>query len=358
APGLIAHFRLTGLTADASDFLLLQTPLKELGFYNGGADANLQRDLMLAETGAFVGNGPSRLLNTGKLGEVSHKGGDGAAERLYLEAVEFVIKQNTRQAQWLAKRLTPKLFVGYLNYPDEVDHAFYGFVHASTPGVSKALQDRYTFYRRWCYVALNRAVEAFAGLAARDGTVLFASDHGMAPVWKHVNVDRVLREAGLDGSVTHVYNFLVVNTTDWKEGTVPAEKKRAVVAAAQAALARVRDPETGQPVFTEFFRPETDGARYGIGGPHSGDLYFEFARGYSFTREKDAPVVGRTEAPMGNHGFLPTRPDMLAILVGKGPRLPKGATWPLLKAIDIAPLAAHLLGMQPPAQATGRSPLP
>ncbi|MDX2152289.1 MAG: alkaline phosphatase family protein [Bryobacteraceae bacterium] len=357
APGLVTHFRLTGLTADASDFLLLQTPLQELGYYNGGADADAQRDQMLAETGAFVGNGPGRLLGRGGLGELSYKGGDGSAERLYLEAVEFVIRQNTRQAEWLAKRFSPRLFIGYLNYPDEVDHAWYGMVHESTPGVSKALRDRYTFYRRWAYVALNRAVDAFADLAAKDGTVLFTSDHGMAPVWKHVNIDRLLREAGQADRVTHVYNFLVVNTTDWKKGTVPPEQRKAVVAEAQSVLARVKDPETGQPVFTEFFRPETDGERFGIGGPHSGDLYFEYARGYSFTRDKDAPVVGRAEAPLGNHGFLPTRADMLAILIGRGPRLPKGGTWPRVKVIDVAPLVAQLLGIEAPAQATGASPL-
>ena len=71
----------------------------------------------------------------------------------------------------------------------------------------------------------------------------------------------------------------------------------------------------------------------------------------------DGPVVRAKARPLGEHGFLPTRPDMQGILIAAGPRLPQGARWPLQRAIDVAPLVSDLLGIAPPRDARGQSPL-
>ena len=176
-------------------------------------------------------------------------------------------------------------------------------------------------------------------------------------MWKQVNVNVALRQAGLEGTAAHVYNFLVLNTDDWKGGTIPRAEREQYTDRAQAALAAVKDPDNGEPVFRDFARPSRDQATYGIGGPTGGDLYWDLAPGYYFSHAPDGPLVTTMRMPAGNHGFLPTRADMLAICIAAGPRLPRGGQWPRLRGIDIAPLVADLLGIAPPAQARGRSPL-
>jgi len=68
-------------------------------------------------------------------------------------------------------------------------------------------------------------------------------------------------------------------------------------------------------------------------------------------------VVVRFEEPSGTHGFDPLRRDMLAICVGRGPRLPRGGQWGRLRSVQIAPLVMDLLGVGPPRDARGVSPL-
>jgi hypothetical protein len=48
---------------------------------------------------------------------------------------------------------------------------------------------------------------------------------------------------------------------------------------------------------------------------------------------------------------------MQGILIAAGPRLQAGGAWPRQRAIDVAPLVSDLLGISPPRDARGRSPL-
>lgn len=356
-PELVVHFRLFSLSPGASSFALFQTPIHELGYYNGSSSAAAELQAMLKATGAFVGNGPTSLLRQGRLGKMIVDGGDGTAERRCMEGIEFVVRQNVRQTVWLWKRYSPRFMTGYLNYPDEVDHLLLGLTHPATPGVPPDLRERYRAVRSWGYVILNRAMDVFIKLPSRGDHIIFASDHGMAPVWKQVRVDEVLNEPGLAGKASHVYNFLVLNTKDWKDGAIPEAEREAWIDRAQATLARIEDPDTGEPVFRDFARPSRNGAKFGIGGPSGGDLYWDLAPGYYFSRAKEGPIISAMRVPAGNHGYLPTRPDMLAICIAKGPRMRPGTQWPTLHSIDIAPLVADLLGIKPPLQARGHSPL-
>jgi hypothetical protein len=109
-------------------------------------------------------------------------------------------------------------------------------------------------------------------------------------------------------------------------------------------------------VFTGFYTPEEHGAQYGIGGPAGSDLYFDLKPGYT-VREQVGEIFPPLESPTGVHGFRPDRPDMLATLFAVGPRLRPGTKWPRLRSIDVAPLVTTLLGIAPPRDARGRSPM-
>ena len=71
------------------------------------------------------------------------------------------------------------------------------------------------------------------------------------------------------------------------------------------------DPETGKNVVTAFFRPETH-KDFGIGGPAGADIYFDLLPGYAASDRPAPEIVTRKRAPVGEHGFMPTRDDMLA----------------------------------------------
>jgi hypothetical protein len=355
------YFRLFEAADDGSDFLLYQTPMQELGYFKEDDAKGDARRRLIEEAGGFIGNGPSGLLEHGDLGKPVAEGGDGTAERRYLEGVELVARQMYRHAGWLWKNESPQLFISYLSLPDEADQAWLGMDRA---GDAHARE-----FRTWAYVVINRFVSELSGLAAAGDSVLITSDHGMAPISSYVNIDALLREAGLqqlnpDGSIdlsrtqaVHVYNSVLINTADWKAGIVPRERADRVRKQVMDALGRAKDPKTGKKLITAFYLPEKDGDAFGIRCGNCGDVYFDLAPGYAVGNTSGGAVVEKLEVPRGYHGFVPTRAEMKANLIGYGPRLPQGVMWRPLRSIDVAPLVADLLGIAPPKDAKGISPL-
>lgn len=338
-PGVV-YFRLFDLRADGSDFLLYQSPLKQTGIH--GAPLR-DRDVLLEEAGGMVGNGAHRAYMAGALG----KPGRGLAERRYLETLELSVRQFNRYSAWLWARYRPRLLIDYSSVPDEFEHAWLGY--ARCRGTMEE-------WRRWGYAIVERRLERLAALAAGDSFIV-SSDHGMGAFDKEVRVNVVLERAGLrDKAVLHAASILL-NTAEWRGGVVPPSGRDAVLEQVRAALAAVRDPDTGRAVFTRFVRPGDPGAPPGLGGASGGDIYFDLAPGYRASPARSGGAVARLAEPVGAHGLDPERPDMLAVLFARGPKLPRGREWPRLRTIDIAPLVADLLGIAPPAQARGKSPL-
>jgi predicted AlkP superfamily phosphohydrolase/phosphomutase len=333
----VVYFRLFEAEADGSDFLLYQTPIHELGVH-----PEHLREPLLREAGGFIGNGPLRLLRTNKL-----------SERAYLEAVELILSLSVRHARWLIRHEQPELYIGYLTYPDEIEHQWKG---------PAALEPRYNDFRRWGYVALNRALKELIALRRRGDDLIFASDHGMTAVHREVHVNGALLQAGLlavdrkgkvDSAHTQVLdmrNCLLVNTTDWKSGVVAPEQVDTVKAKAIEALRGIRDPATGQAVITDIYSSREDAERFGFGGSGGPQICYDLLPGYLGADSTAVPLVQEMKIPVGAHGFAPTRADMKAILIAAGPGFPRGRVWPTLRLIDIAPLVSRLLGIDAPAQ--------
>lgn len=316
----VLYFRLFSLTAEG--FRLYVTPWHELGM-------SVPAEEIFQDAGGFIGNGPHALLTAGRISAVE-----------YLEAMELVVRQLTRHAAWLNQRFRPRFLQSYLPFPDEIDHEWLPAARAGSAEHQR--------WRRWGYITVNRGAAGFARLAGKGDFLLWVSDHGMAPVDKYVAVGKVLKDAGLDGSASYLYNSILVNTADWKRGTVSLGERSAVVE-------RVRQALDDVPAFTAFFTPEEHGARFGIGGPAGGDLYFDLAPGYAASARATGPLIESVK-PRGVHGFLPTREDMQAICILSGPGVAPGTNWPRIRSVDIAPLVADLLGIAPPKGAQGRSP--
>jgi uncharacterized protein YndB with AHSA1/START domain len=307
----VIYFRLFEYTS--SDLLLYVSPIQELAISQGDA-----RDL-LRSTGGFIGNsyaGPA--LNVWQA----------------LETSELVARQNARHTLWLARRHKPDLFVGYLPLADELGHRFIGLYRNSDPEALRAMDWGYRIIEEW-----SRQVTALAG--ARDHVIVTA-DHGMTPVTKLVNIRGALRRAGLDASVSSVSNFVVLNTPDWKNGAV--QDREGTLSRVRAVLTALRNPE---PVIAGFFTPEEHGGKFGIGGPAGGDLYFDLEPGY-YVRDGIGELFPPLDKPIGAHGHRPDREDMLATLIVRGPTIPKATRWPRMRSIEVAPLAAKLLGIRWP----------
>ncbi len=323
----VLYFRLFELSP--STFRLYVSPLQELGMTE-------TLPALFHDAGGFIGNGPEALMQQG-----------GLSEPEYLEAVELVIRQLTRHAAWLHAHYQPRFLQSYLPFPDEFEHAWLGRARNGDKAVDQ--------YRRWGYIAVNRGAADFARLARKSDHLLWVSDHGMAPVTRYVSIHQVLKQAGLGDKAVYLYNSILVNTMDWKGGTVTPADRPKVVEQARQALAATQ--ENGKPVFTSFFTPEHDGAKYGIGGPAGGDLYFDLAPGYAASGRPNPAIFDANTKPRGVHGFLPTRSDMLAICILRGPRIKPATKWPQLRSIQIAPLISDLLGIAPPPNAKAPSPI-
>ncbi|MBI1876033.1 MAG: hypothetical protein HYS05_19380 [Acidobacteria bacterium] len=71
----------------------------------------------------------------------------------------------------------------------------------------------------------------------------------------------------------------------------------------------------------------------------------------------DARVTNTRPPGLGVHGMFPTRRKLQAIFYAAGPGVAAGRRLGVVRSVDVGPTVAALLGIPPPANATGR-PLP
>jgi predicted AlkP superfamily phosphohydrolase/phosphomutase len=326
-------FRLFEFDGGKRRLRLLASAALEIGWHDGTSRRVDEVRAMIGACGPALGNGATTLLSAGTITEAE-----------YLETAELAIRQLTRQAAWAGRRLEPRLALGYLPYPDEFDHEWIALARASV--------GRFAEFRRWGYVALNRGMEAYRELAGAGDWLLWASDHGMAEIKKSVSIAEAMANAGLETSTRVLYNSIVVNTADWKDGLVAPHRKAGVIQRARNALEGLRDPESGMPVVTRIVAAGEEAPACEA----CGDLYFDMAPGYRSSPSRDSRIVKTLEMPEGAHGFAPARKDMLAVFAARGPGIPAGSIVREMRTIDIAPMICGLLGIEAPRQSRGRRP--
>ncbi|MCC6294636.1 MAG: alkaline phosphatase family protein [Bryobacterales bacterium] len=344
----VVYFRLFDAGGGGGSVALLRSAAEELAVFDERGETMRRR--ILDEVGGMVGNGSA-------LGSPL----DDVALRRTLELDELAIRQQARLQEWVWRNAAPRLQMGYLSYPDHSDHAWLGL--ASMGGV------QFQRARAWIYTAIDRALAPLLSGLAPDDTAVLVSDHGMGPVTKHVHVYLPLERVGLvardSGGKPHparsklsmIYNCAVVNTLDWKGGIVPVGEREAVITVARRTLESLLDPETGQRVIQGFYTSVEEKRQLGFGGPAGADFCLDPAPGYYLNHSFDGPVVRRLDTPTGQHGGYPLRTELRSIFVTAGPRARLWKGGPGLRAIDVAPYIAGLLGIAPPAQAGGGDPL-
>jgi 2',3'-cyclic-nucleotide 2'-phosphodiesterase (5'-nucleotidase family) len=221
----------------------------------------------------------------------------------------------------------------------------------------------------------------------QDATVFAASDHGFAPQWWAVNGTKVLADATVHNTVTNLDVSLHASgtsasncaaaTTDlakacWAGGTIQVYVNStlpngityaAVRAAATSAFQNLTDPArpTAQVVTTVLQKEQlrnVDGSD-SLHPNRSGDVVAVLRPPY----QADAATPGVTIAFsqfFGQHGYLPELVDiphsvnMHATFVASGPGIRKQAPVAGIRAIDLAPTLAFLLGIDGPQNARGK----
>jgi predicted AlkP superfamily pyrophosphatase or phosphodiesterase len=186
-----------------------------------------------------------------------------------------------------------------------------------------------------------------AGLDAREAwphtTLFVVSDHGMARAGPAHDAEAVLAAAGLAARVA----------TGGGSAQIYLEDPRAVEAA-RAAL----DALPGVDAFARDALPERLRARH----RRSGDVVALASPPTRFARSGGgswwARWVQRLRPSAGIHGYDPALPEMAGVLLAMGRGVPAGRRLPAVHAVDVAPTAAALLGIDPPRSSEGAAFLP
>jgi predicted AlkP superfamily pyrophosphatase or phosphodiesterase len=354
------YFRLFELSPDGSAVTLYRTAPHLLRSSKGRLEA-----AAFDASGGFVGNGAASTYEHGQLGKRLWEGGDGTAERRYLESVALVVRQISRVNDFAIDRTGWELLLTYLPYPDEAVHLWYGYLDPSLPSHDAALAAR---LRPFLDEVLRRADAEIGHLVRRGGPdtiVAVGGDHGVIGVDRELRPNVLLKQAGLlvldaggrvDLTRTRAYyspgQYVLINRVARTGGIVKPEEEDAVRRAVVAALRQVSGASARAPVVLDVLDPRTPGHVPSFGGPAGGDLYLSIAPGYNVSARLDGEAVMKI-APRGEHGFDPDRPAMHVAFALAGAGVARGADLGLMQQIDIAPTICLLLGIEPPAQATG-----
>jgi predicted AlkP superfamily phosphohydrolase/phosphomutase len=293
-------------------------------------------------------------------------GGDGTAERRYLETAALAVRQITRLTDFAIDRTAWDLLLTYLPFPDEALHQWLGYLDTSLPGQDPAVAARLRPFLDDALGLVDNFVGHLAEHAGNGAILAIASDHGLVGANCAVRPNVVLARAGLlatnaagqvDLARTRAVYFpgntgyVLVSRVARKGGIVRPEDEEAVRREATAALLGLRDPATGRPVITGVFDART-GAGLGLGLLADGDLFVTFAPGYAPLPDLAGEPV-EAGPPKGVHFQETDRPEMRAALTLSGPGVAVGTDLGLLKLIDVAPTLCALMGLDPPAQAAG-----
>jgi 2',3'-cyclic-nucleotide 2'-phosphodiesterase (5'-nucleotidase family)/predicted AlkP superfamily phosphohydrolase/phosphomutase len=294
--------------------------------------------------------------------------------------------------------LQPDTDLALVGYPvtDEFSHQFMALVTPTDidgnpnpyfddlngDGTKDGLVSTREGYIESAYEEADAKLERARNLMGGNPTTFAGSDHGFAPQWYAVNAGKVLSDAGLQapeqpsncraaattnrakacwaGGTAQVYVNLAGRDPG---GTVPSGDYEAVRNQIIAAFNGLTDPANpGKQVVLKVMKKEELRNVDGTDSLHpsrSGDVVVVLRPPYQF----DAATPGQTIAFsqfFGQHGYLPNLVDiphnvnMHATFVASGPGIRKQDPVGGVRAIDVAPTLAFLMGIPGPQNASGK----
>ena len=298
----------------------------------------------------------------------------------YMETVNLTNTFFKEFTLYLIKHTNWNLILSYTPIVDNVYHQFLGLIDPSMPYYDPDKADKYREYIEEAMIWADSILKAIIdNVDLEDTVVMVVSDHGQWSVKKIVYVNSILYQAGLiavdengdiDWSNTKAYyvgyGSIFVNLQGREEdGIVPPDEYDTVVNQIMDALASVRDPDTCEPVFSLILRND-EAKPYGLYGVRAGDVVFSLRPGYasstrlSIDTDTGEAIIFSDAVPLktitGAHGDYPYYPQLIAIFGAVGPNIIHDRLG-YIKSTSIAPTITTILGIEPPANATG-NPLP
>ncbi len=293
--------------------------------------------------------------------------------------------------------LQPNTDLALIGYPvpDEFQHQFLGLITPTdmdgTPNpcydrarCQGALEHRLAMrqgYIRSAYSGADAKLALAQRLTGPNPTVFAASDHGFAPHWYAVNAGKILEDAGLQstaqtancrsggaptrakacysGATVQVYISLSGRDPG---GLVPAAEYENVRDEIISAFRNLTDPENpGKQVILKILKKEELRNVEGSDSLHptrSGDVVVVLRPPYQFNASTPGKRIALTPF-FGGHGYLPNLVDiphqvnMCCVFLAAGPGIRKQEPVPGIRAVDLAPTIASLMGISGPIHARG-----
>lgn len=178
--------------------------------------------------------------------------------------------------------------------------------------------------------------------------VIVTGDHGMQDVHTAVKPNALLREAGFLKIGEHrkfAADWLAcANTGGGAAAVYLKDPKDAATAERVLALLKTAAAGRYRGIFQVLDRQELDRE----GAFPDALCALEAGNGYTMESGGDGDVLGPAHL-RGNHGYLPSRDEVATGLCAAGPGLASGGrAIPVFRQVDVAPLVAHLLGIELP----------
>ncbi|MDQ3541607.1 MAG: alkaline phosphatase family protein, partial [Chloroflexota bacterium] len=282
---------------------------------------------------------------------------------------------------------------------DEFTHQFLALITEAGPGgttnprfddvendgeLDGRVEQRTAFIES-AYAETDTLLAASMGLLGEDANVMVTSDHGFAPQWFSVNGALVMQQAGVTpveatgncripddvdpatvqakicatGASANIYVNLIDRDVP---GAVAEEDYGAVRQQIVDAFTNLTDPDSPDAtVVDEVFLKEDINDTLGVNSVHpsrTGDVVVILAPPYQFDAAEPGVVISPSTF-FGQHGYMPDLVDLDAnvnmhgTFIASGPDFLEDETLSDVRAIDVAPTAAFLMGIPGPANASG-----
>jgi predicted AlkP superfamily pyrophosphatase or phosphodiesterase len=183
-------------------------------------------------------------------------------------------------------------------------------------------------------------------------TLLVVADHGFQRFDREVRLNALLVKEGLidlDSQGKPVRRRAWAVSGGGSASIYLLDSSPATRAALEQKLAATEGVES-------VLRP-SEFTRLGLPDPaidaRQGDLVVTAKEGYAFTGAATGEIVAKTPGPRGNHGYPPQNARMGALFVAWGAGVKSGVALDQVRAIDVAPTVAKVLGVKLP-DAEGR----